>query len=112
MYVGVYYSLKALKYLFSSLNISHLDSVSGVREPLDTLGNEERHLPCPSIPDRVHEDLGAVVLPLAPGVGPAQDHGVWLHAAQPARLHPDNIVHFSFATMPPCKITIDFHLEE
>ena len=88
MYVGVYYSLKALKYLLSSLNISHLDSVSGVREPLDSLGNEERHLPCPSVPDRVHEDLGAVILSLPPGVWPAKDNGVGLHPTKAASLNP------------------------
>lgn len=81
--------MKALKYLFSSLNIAHLYSVSGIREPLDSLGDEERHLPCPGVPDCVHEDLGAVIFSLPPGVWPAQDNGVGLHPTKAASLNPE-----------------------
>ena len=66
----------------------YLDSVSGVRKPLNPLGHQERHLACPSIPDGVHEHLGAVVLPLPPGVGPAQDDGVGLHPTKTTSLNP------------------------
>ena len=78
--------------LDNRMNAGHLDSVSGVREPLDPLGDEESHLPSPGVPDRVHEDLGAVILSLPPGVGPAQDDSVGLHTSKAASLNPERKV--------------------
>ena len=70
--------------------LSYLDSISSVREPLDSFRNQEGHLACPRITDGVDKDLCAVVLSLPPGVGPAKDDSVGLHPTKPAGLNPAN----------------------
>ena len=72
-----------------SFIITHLDGVSGVRKPLDPLGDKECHLPRPGVPDRVHEDLGAVILSLPPGVWPTKDDSVGLHPSKATSLNPE-----------------------
>ena len=66
-----------------------LDLVTRVRVALDTLGHEDGHLGGRGVADRVHEDPPAVLLLLAPAVGPAHDHRVGLHAAKAGGLDPE-----------------------
>lgn len=73
----------------TSFIIAHLDGVSSVGEPLDPLGDKERHLARPSVPDCVNEDLGAVILSLPPGVWPAKDDSVRLHPSKATSLNPE-----------------------
>ena len=70
--------------------LSYLDSISSVREPLDSFRNQEGHLACPGVTNGVNKDLCAVVLSLPPGIGPAQNDGVGLHATQTTGLNPAN----------------------
>ena len=55
---------------------------------LDALGDEERHVGGGGVADAVDEDAPAVLLLLAPAVGPPQDDRVRLHPAQARRLDP------------------------
>ena len=69
---------------------SYLDSISSIREPLDSFRDQEGHLARSGITNGVDKDFCAVVLSLPPGVGPAQDDGVGLHPAQTTGLNPAN----------------------
>ena len=55
---------------------------------LDSLGDEERHVRGGGVADAVDEDAPAVLLLLAPAVGPPQDDRVRLHPAQARSLDP------------------------
>ena len=55
---------------------------------LDSLGDEERHVRGGGVADAVDEDAPAVLLLLAPAVGPPQDDRVRLHPAQARGLDP------------------------
>ena len=55
---------------------------------MDAFGDKESHLASSDVTDGVNKDLGAVVLPLPPGVGPAKDDGVGFHATEATSLYP------------------------
>ena len=56
---------------------------------LDALGHEEGHVRGRRVPDAVDEDAPAVLLLLAPAVGPPEDYRVGLHATEAGRLDPE-----------------------
>ena len=68
--------------------LSYLDSISSVREPLNSFRNQEGHLACPGITNGVNKDFCAVVLSLPPGVWPTKNNSVGLHATKSTGLNP------------------------
>ena len=68
--------------------LGYLDSISSIREPLDSFRDQEGHLARPSITNGVNKDFCAVVLSLPPGVWPAQYDSVGLHPTKTAGLNP------------------------
>ena len=70
--------------------LTYLDSISGVREPLDSFRNQEGHLARPSVTDGVHKHLCALVLSLSPGIRPTKNDSVGLHASKTTGLNPAN----------------------
>lgn len=73
--------------LLSPVLARFIHLLGGIRVEVDALGDEEGHLAGGDVADGVEEDAPAAhVGRVPPAVRPAQDHGVGLHAAQPARL--------------------------